>query len=97
VVGPNGARALAVEQVILGADPRRIMRLTFSRRAVAEMQRRVERITAQALDPRGQAASAPCRTRQKRSIAPPTKKPPAKTIPAQAAARARGRAPQKLA
>jgi DNA helicase-2/ATP-dependent DNA helicase PcrA len=41
--------------VILGADPRRIMLLTFSRRAAAEMQRRVERITAQALGPAGQA------------------------------------------
>jgi DNA helicase-2/ATP-dependent DNA helicase PcrA len=41
--------------VILGADPRRIMLLTFSRRAAAEMQRRVERITAQALGPGGQA------------------------------------------
>jgi DNA helicase-2/ATP-dependent DNA helicase PcrA len=28
------------------ADPRRIMLLTFSRRAAAEMQRRVERIPA---------------------------------------------------
>lgn len=32
-----------------GADPKRIMLLTFSRRAAAEMQRRVERIAAQAL------------------------------------------------
>ena len=32
-----------------GADPRRIMLLTFSRRAAAEMQRRVERITAEVL------------------------------------------------
>jgi DNA helicase-2/ATP-dependent DNA helicase PcrA len=32
-----------------GADPRRIMLLTFSRRAAAEMRRRVERITAQVL------------------------------------------------
>jgi DNA helicase-2/ATP-dependent DNA helicase PcrA len=32
-----------------GADSRRIMLLTFSRRAAAEMQRRVERITKQAL------------------------------------------------
>jgi len=30
-----------------GADPRRIMLLTFSRRAAAEMERRVQRITAQ--------------------------------------------------
>jgi DNA helicase II / ATP-dependent DNA helicase PcrA len=35
--------------IVLGADPRRIMMLTFSRRAAAEMQRRVERITAQVL------------------------------------------------
>ena len=34
-----------------GADARRIMLLTFSRRAAAEMQRRVERITAHALAP----------------------------------------------
>ena len=30
--------------IVYGADPRRIMLLTFSRRAAAEMQRRVERI-----------------------------------------------------
>jgi DNA helicase-2/ATP-dependent DNA helicase PcrA len=35
--------------IVLGADPRRILLLTFSRRAAAEMQRRVERITAQVL------------------------------------------------
>jgi DNA helicase-2/ATP-dependent DNA helicase PcrA len=35
--------------VVSGVDPRRIMLLTFSRRAAAEMQRRVERIMAQAL------------------------------------------------
>jgi DNA helicase-2/ATP-dependent DNA helicase PcrA len=35
--------------IVSGADPRRIMLLTFSRRAAAEMQRRVERITAQVL------------------------------------------------
>ena len=35
--------------IINGADPRRILLLTFSRRAAAEMTRRVERITAQAL------------------------------------------------
>src|SRR5262245_1241842 len=32
-----------------GADPRRILLLTFSRRAATEMIRRVERITSQAL------------------------------------------------
>jgi DNA helicase-2/ATP-dependent DNA helicase PcrA len=35
--------------IACGADPRRIMLLTFSRRAAAEMQRRVESIAAQAL------------------------------------------------
>ena len=35
------------------ADPRRIMLLTFSRRAAAEMQRRVERITAEAFGAKG--------------------------------------------
>ena len=38
-----------------GADPRRMMLLTFSRRAAVEMQRRVERITAQALGDKGGA------------------------------------------
>ena len=32
--------------VVSGADPRRILLLTFSRRAAVEMQRRVERIVA---------------------------------------------------
>src|SRR5690242_6293515 len=35
--------------IVRGADPRRILLLTFSRRAAAEMARRVERITARAL------------------------------------------------
>jgi DNA helicase-2/ATP-dependent DNA helicase PcrA len=35
--------------IVGGVDPRRIMLLTFSRRAASEMQRRVERITAQVL------------------------------------------------
>ena len=35
--------------IVSGADPRRIMLLTFSRRAAIEMQRRVERITAKVL------------------------------------------------
>src|ERR1700716_2669487 len=35
--------------IVRGADPRRILLLTFSRRAAAEMTRRVERITAHAL------------------------------------------------
>src|SRR5215204_4970478 len=40
-------------QIVGGADPRRIMLLTFSRRAAAEMTRRVERISAQALSQDG--------------------------------------------
>jgi DNA helicase-2/ATP-dependent DNA helicase PcrA len=39
--------------IVNGADPRRIMLLTFTRRAAAEMTRRVERIVANAM--RGQA------------------------------------------
>ena len=35
--------------IVAGADPRRMLLLTFSRRAAAEMQRRVERIAAQVL------------------------------------------------
>lgn len=38
--------------IVSGADPRRIMLLTFSRRAALEMQRRVERITAKVLGPK---------------------------------------------
>ena len=39
--------------VVCGIDPRRILLLTFSRRAAAEMQRRVERITAEVVGARG--------------------------------------------
>ncbi len=39
--------------LVSGADPRRLLLLTFSRRAAAEMQRRVERITAQVLGAQG--------------------------------------------
>ncbi|ETX27701.1 ATP-dependent DNA helicase [Roseivivax isoporae LMG 25204] len=35
--------------IVTGADPRRILLMTFSRRAATELTRRVERITAQAL------------------------------------------------
>jgi DNA helicase II / ATP-dependent DNA helicase PcrA len=35
--------------IVSGVDPRRMLLLTFSRRAAAEMSRRVERIAAQAL------------------------------------------------
>src|SRR5271167_651710 len=41
--------------IVSGADPRRMMLLTFSRRAATEMQRRVERITARALGARSMA------------------------------------------
>ncbi len=41
--------------IITGVDPRRILLLTFSRRAAAEMARRVERITAAALRERAAA------------------------------------------
>src|SRR5579884_1056645 len=45
--------------IINGADPRRILLLTFSRRAAAEMSRRVERITAQALRERAATMTEP--------------------------------------
>src|ERR1700735_1680317 len=35
--------------IVAGVDPRRILLMTFSRRAAAEMTRRVERICSQAL------------------------------------------------
>ena len=35
--------------LVHGADPRRILLMTFSRRAATELTRRVERITARAL------------------------------------------------
>ena len=38
--------------IVNGADPRRILLMTFSRRAAAEMTRRVERICAQAMERR---------------------------------------------
>src|SRR5580658_6689964 len=41
--------------IINGADPRRMLLLTFSRRAAAEMARRVEHITANALRERAAA------------------------------------------
>src|SRR6195952_4467870 len=39
--------------IVKGADPRRMLLLTFSRRAAAEMIRRAERITAAALGQAG--------------------------------------------
>ena len=44
--------------IVNGIDPRRIMLLTFSRRAAAEMSRRVERITAQVFVTKRLGASA---------------------------------------
>ncbi|MCB1485954.1 MAG: ATP-dependent helicase [Bauldia sp.] len=44
--------------IVGGADPRRILLLTFSRRAAAEMSRRVERIVGQAMGAKAQAATA---------------------------------------
>src|SRR5436309_11392323 len=45
--------------IVKGADPRRILMLTFSRRAASEMTRRVERIAANVL---GSAAGAVSQT-----------------------------------
>jgi DNA helicase-2/ATP-dependent DNA helicase PcrA len=43
--------------IVMGVDPRRMMLITFSRRAAAEMQRRVEHITAQMLGTRASVIS----------------------------------------
>ena len=54
--GKTNTLAHRVTHLILnGADPRKILLLTFSRRAAAEMSRRVERISAEVL---GKSASA---------------------------------------
>src|SRR5437016_1938698 len=45
--------------VVNGADPEKILLLTFSRRAAVEMTRRVERIAAAALRSTGAQASLP--------------------------------------
>jgi DNA helicase-2/ATP-dependent DNA helicase PcrA len=45
--------------ILAGADPKRIMLLTFSRRAAAELGRRVERLLARRLAPEAAAAAAP--------------------------------------
>jgi DNA helicase II / ATP-dependent DNA helicase PcrA len=44
--------------IVNGADPRRIMLLTFSRRAAAEMMRRVERIVANVMHERAAMTDA---------------------------------------
>jgi DNA helicase-2/ATP-dependent DNA helicase PcrA len=43
--------------IVNGIDPRRILLLTFSRRAAAEMARRVERITANVMSANGKGAT----------------------------------------
>jgi DNA helicase II / ATP-dependent DNA helicase PcrA len=45
--------------ILAGADPKRIMLATFSRRAAAELNRRVERLLARRLAPEAAAAAAP--------------------------------------
>jgi DNA helicase-2/ATP-dependent DNA helicase PcrA len=56
--GKTSTLAHRVGHLILnGIDPRRIMLLTFSRRAASEMARRVERVTAGVMGVRGAAAS----------------------------------------
>jgi DNA helicase-2/ATP-dependent DNA helicase PcrA len=57
--GKTNALAHRVAHLIVsGADPRRMLLLTFSRRAAAEMSRRVERITASAMRERANAMTA---------------------------------------
>jgi DNA helicase II / ATP-dependent DNA helicase PcrA len=45
--------------ILAGVDPKRIMLATFSRRAAAELQRRVERLLARRLAPEAAAAATP--------------------------------------
>ena len=45
--------------ILAGADPKRIMLATFSRRAAAELNRRVERIAARRLPAEAAAAAVP--------------------------------------
>ena len=57
--GKTNTLAHRVTHLIVGGiDPRRIMLLTFSRRAASEMQRRVERITSEVLGPNARALGA---------------------------------------
>jgi DNA helicase II / ATP-dependent DNA helicase PcrA len=56
--GKTNTLAHRVTHLIMnGVDPRRIMLLTFSRRAAAEMTRRVERIAANVMRERASAMS----------------------------------------
>jgi DNA helicase-2/ATP-dependent DNA helicase PcrA len=58
--GKTATLAHRVAALILGgADPKRIMLATFSRRAAAELGRRVERIVARRLPPEAAAAAIP--------------------------------------
>src|SRR5271170_1379658 len=58
--GKTNMLAHRVAHLILsGADPKRIMLATFSRRAAAELQRRVERLLARRLAPEAAAAATP--------------------------------------
>src|SRR6202453_2824482 len=45
--------------ILTGADPKRIMRATFSRRAAGELNRRVQRLLARKLAPEAAAAATP--------------------------------------
>ena len=45
--------------ILAGADPKRIMLATFSRRAATELGRRVERLLARHLPPEAAAAAGP--------------------------------------
>jgi len=58
--GKTNALAHRVARLVLcGADPRRIMLATFSRRAAAELNRRVERILRRDLGAEAAAAATP--------------------------------------
>jgi DNA helicase-2/ATP-dependent DNA helicase PcrA len=58
--GKTNTLAHRVARLVLeGADPRRIMLATFSRRAAAELNRRVERILRRDLGPEAAAAATP--------------------------------------
>src|ERR1700730_3174089 len=49
--------------ILSGADPKRIMLATFSRRAAAELGRRVERLLARPLPPEAGGPATPARPR----------------------------------
>jgi DNA helicase-2/ATP-dependent DNA helicase PcrA len=59
-VGKTATLAHRLAHLVLeGADPKRIMLATFSRRAAAELNRRVQRILARRLTPEAAAAATP--------------------------------------